>query len=136
MKPPVETVRVSQKGRDILIKLKRHTGIENWNVLCRWALLASIQEENRPALIKNNGDTGIEMTWKIFAGEQSDIIAALVVQRAIADGLNDSTEDRADCLRAHIGRGLEYLGSGRETKSIAAFLGRWALETPHSGVKN
>ena len=135
MKPPVETVRVSQKGRDILLKLKRHTGIENWNVLCRWALLASIREKNRPALIKNTGDPGIEMTWKIFAGEQSDIIAALVIQRAIADGLNDSADDRADCLRAHIARGLEYLGSGNETKSISAFLERWALETPHSDRK-
>ena len=75
------------------------------------------------------------MTWKIFAGEQSDVISALVVQRAIADGLNDSSEDRADCVRAHISRGLEYLGSGRETKSIATFLGRWALKATDSTDK-
>jgi len=49
------------------------------------------------------------------------------MQRAIADELNDTAEDRADCLRAHVARGLEYLGSGNETRSIASFLNRWAL---------
>jgi DNA sulfur modification protein DndE len=128
MKPPVEIVRVNKKGRDILLRLKRHTGIENWNVLCRWALAASIREKKRPAMIKQNADPGVEMSWKVFAGEQSDIIAALVIQRAIDDGMNETSDDRADCLRAHIARGLEYLGSGHETRSIASFLGRWATE--------
>jgi len=135
MKPPVEIVRVNKKGRDILLKLKRHTGIENWNVLCRWALAASIREKKRPALLKQNAEPGIEMSWKVFAGDQADIIAALVVQRAIADNMNDSPDERADCLRAHIARGLEYLGSGHETKSIASFLIRWATETAQSGLK-
>jgi DNA sulfur modification protein DndE len=38
MKPPVETVRISKQGRDQLIKIRRQTGIENWNIICRWAL--------------------------------------------------------------------------------------------------
>ena len=127
MKPPVETVRVSKKGRDILLKLKRHTGIENWNALCRWALLASIREKKCPPIATGDNYGGVEMSWKVFAGESSDTLAALITQRAIADGLNNSNEERADCLRAHLGRGLEYLGSGYETKSIAYFLERWAL---------
>jgi DNA sulfur modification protein DndE len=128
MKPPVETVRISKKGRDILLKLKRHTGIENWNILCRWALAASLREGKRPAMIKDNADGGIEMSWKVFAGEHSDALAALITARAITDGLSAKNEDKSDYLRAHIARGLEYLGSGSETKSIGAFLSRWAMD--------
>ncbi|MFT3783696.1 MAG: DNA sulfur modification protein DndE [Nibricoccus sp.] len=127
MKPPVETVRISKKGRDILLKLKRQTGVENWNVLCRWALMASLREKKRPSLGRENSEGGIEMSWKVFAGEYSDVFAAMVTARAISDGYDGSNEDTADCLRAHLARGLEYLGSGFETKSIASFLSRWAL---------
>lgn len=128
MKPPVETVRISKKGKDILLKLKRHTGIENWNILCRWALAASLREKKRPLMVKDSADGGIEMSWKVFAGEHSDVLAVLVMERAITDGLSAKNEDKADCLRAHIARGLEYLGSGSETKSIGAFLARWAMD--------
>ena len=128
MKPPVETVRISKKGKDILLKLKRNTGIENWNIFCRWALAASLREPTRPIVVKDNADTGIEMSWKVFAGDQSDMFVALLEARAILDGFSSKNEDKAECLRAHIARGLEYLGSGSETKSIGAFLSRWAMD--------
>lgn len=130
MKPPVENVRVSKKGRDTLVKLKRTTGIENWNVLCRWALCASLREAKCPPLGKEATDGGIEMSWKVFAGDQSDLLSALIWHRAIKDGLNASPENAAECLRAHISRGLEYLGSGYDTKSISAFISRWTANTP------
>ena len=110
------------------MKLKRNTGIENWNILCRWALAASLREVTRPIVVKDNADTGIEMSWKVFAGDQSDVFVALLEARAILDGFSAKNEDKAECLRAHIARGLEYLGSGSETKSIGAFLSRWAMD--------
>lgn len=136
MKPPVDTVRVGKKGRDILLKLKRNTGIDNWNILCRWALCASLREAKCPAISKSSSDGGVEMTWKVFAGEQSDIFASLVMNHAIKDGYDDSPEDRAEYLRAHITRGLDYLGSGYETKSIGMFLVRWGLDGAKSAPEN
>ena len=38
----IETVRVSAKARDELIRLKTKTRIENWNTLCRWAICHSL----------------------------------------------------------------------------------------------
>ena len=35
----VEHIRLSKQAKNQLIKLKRVTGIEHWNVLCRWALV-------------------------------------------------------------------------------------------------
>lgn len=125
MKPPVETVRVNRRGKEILIKLKRQTGIENWNVLCRWALVASLAEKKHPPTVRKASEVGVEMTWKVFAGDYANVLAGLIAKRASAAGMNDTAEDRSDFLRAHITRGLDYLGSGFETKSIGAFLNRW-----------
>ena len=37
MEPPIDRIKLSQSARDQLIKLKRITKIDQWNVLCRWA---------------------------------------------------------------------------------------------------
>lgn len=125
MKAPVESVRVSQQGRDQLIKLKRQTGVENWNVLCRWALCCSLREKIVPPRTAASADGGVEMSWKVFAGENADQIAALVYQRAATDGFADTPDGAALCLRAHLHRGLGYLASERENTGIAGFLARW-----------
>jgi DNA sulfur modification protein DndE len=125
MKPPVETVRISQRGRDQLIKLKRQTGIEHWNILCRWALCASLKERAMPVESSAVGDGGIEMTWRVFAGDLSDVFAAVLAVRAQQDGLGDTPEALGDCLRLHLHRGLGYLASGTEKKTIDAFFSRW-----------
>ena len=37
----IKNFRVSAQARDQLIRLKSKTGIGQWNVLCRWALVVS-----------------------------------------------------------------------------------------------
>lgn len=126
MKPPVETVRISKQGRDQLAKLRKHTGIQHWNTLCRWSLCASLQEPSKPQEVNQKLDGGIEMTWKVLAGEHSDIYAALVWARTGQDGYELTQDAAARCLRAHLHRGLTYLASGYETRSISDFSSRWA----------
>jgi DNA sulfur modification protein DndE len=125
MKPPVETIRISKQGRDQLIKLRRQTGIDHWNVLCRWAFCVSMREKTSPPSVNQKLDGGVEMTWKVFAGDQSEIFSALTLLRARKDGLPINPEGIASCLRAHLHRGLAYLASGKETRSISDFAKRW-----------
>ena len=44
--PPVEVVRVSEVSRLNLIALKKRTGIENWNILCRWGFCLSLADRS------------------------------------------------------------------------------------------
>ena len=62
----IETVRISQRGKDQLVKLKRITGIRNWNVLCRWALATSLADPTVPLVRDVKTDSNIEMTWRTF----------------------------------------------------------------------
>jgi len=74
----IETVRVSEKAKVQLITLKRRTGIQNWNVLCRWALCSSLAEKSEPPNEDIPSDSSIEMTWKTFTGGEEELYLALV----------------------------------------------------------
>ncbi len=125
IKPPLETIRISRQGRDQLIKLRRNTGLENWNILCRWAFCVSLKDLKPPAVFADRLDGGVEMTWKVFAGDQSDVYAVLAIMRARADGVGDTEEAIGGCIRAHLHRGLGYLASGTATRSLSDLTTRW-----------
>jgi len=131
MKPPVDSVRVSAQGRDQLIKLKRQTGIENWNTLCRWALCCSLREKAAPGEPVSGSEVGVDIRWETFGGDYSEVLSALVYQRSRRDGFGDSRDAAAQCFRAHLHRGLGYLASESYLTSdsgearIERFMQRW-----------
>lgn len=128
MKAPIETIRISQQGKDQLIKLRRNTGIEHWNVLCRWAFCASLRDPKAPTAFSDKLEGGVEMTWKVFAGEHADLYAGLTRMRAKEDGWAGSEEEIGQYLRAHLHRGLNFLSSGTATKSLAELCSKWITE--------
>lgn len=110
MKPPVETVRISSKGKDILTKMKRRLGVERWNEICRVALCRSLANPTKPSKSRSGWDSTIEIEWKTFAGEHSDVYAAMTKMRALSDNVDVSQKDSlADYFRAHIERGIGSL---------------------------
>lgn len=123
MKPPCETLRLGKQSRDNLIKIKRVTGIEHWNIICRWALLVSLREPTRPVSPPESSEGGVEIAWKVFAGDYSDVLASLLFLRNHDEG--ESALDSATALRGHVTRGLGYLASGTDTKTISDFIRRW-----------
>lgn len=118
----LETIRLSQTARDQLVWLKRNTGIANWNVLCRWALALSLQDDSTPLVKEIVTDSNVEMSWRTFAGSYGDIYLALLKQRCIADGEEPTDEAVSRTLIVHIHRGVGYLHGRRELKSISDFV--------------
>jgi DNA sulfur modification protein DndE len=49
MSSPIERIKLSKKAKDQLMKLKRVTKIDQWNILCRWAFCTSLAEKSNPA---------------------------------------------------------------------------------------
>lgn len=125
MKPPAETIRITKQGRDQLSKLRKQTGVEHWNALCRWAFCVSLREPTRPPAITDKFEGGVEMTWKVFSGDQSELFAALTRLRARQDGFALTAEGVGTCLRAHIHRGLAYLASGKDARNLTDITKRW-----------
>lgn len=118
----VATIHVSQQAKEQLIKLKRNTGIQNWNVLCRWAFAVSLAEPSKPADMKVNAQVDL-MDWKAFGGPYGDIYWTLLKQRCKQDGLGIDEETLAAQFKLHLHRGIGYLSNSKDIKSIAGLIG-------------
>lgn len=123
MKPPLESIGVSQRSREILITLKRRTGIANWNVICRWGFCDSLANQNRPVPVVGQADSNIDMSWDTFAGEIAEPLLAAFEVRAAKDGVSKDKHDRAAYFRSHLERGVSQL---QNAKSIHDLLGKAA----------
>ena len=110
VKPPVDVLRCSVQGRDVLIKLKRQTGMEHWNELCRIAYFYSLANLKKPVMYQPYGSIGLEIDWKVFAGNYSNELIALTRLRAHHDEINiEDTNEVAEYFRAHLERGIRSL---------------------------
>ncbi|MCK1969295.1 DNA sulfur modification protein DndE [Franconibacter sp. IITDAS19] len=106
----LEIIRLSEKAKQQLITLKKRTGIENWNILCRWALCVSLAEKTVPPHEDIITDSNIEMTWKTFTGEYSEAYLAIIKQRIYQDYGSLASDINPDYfVKLHLHRGVSYL---------------------------
>lgn len=114
----VRTIRLSQKAKEQLIRLKSRTGITTWNTLCRWALCVSLAEPSVPQNVENPADSNVEMDWKTFCGSYGSVIKAALQQRCYEDGLGSEPATIAKQFRLHLHRGISYLAGNKKLKKI------------------
>ena len=126
----IEHLRLAQTARDQLVTLKRRTGIAHWNVLCRWALCRSLAEPAPPPAVKLVLDSSVEMTWRVFAGDQGDVLWALVRFRCHIDGLDLDEETLANQFRLHLHRGIGYLVGDPRVTNVTGLASVALLEEP------
>ncbi|MCH7527452.1 MAG: DNA sulfur modification protein DndE [Planctomycetes bacterium] len=122
----IEGFRVSKRGRDQLVTLKRRTGVENWNVLCRWAFCLSLAEPNPPRSERIPADSSVELTWHTFASEYEGVYLAALKQRCKQEGLDLSKRSLATQFRRHLHRGLGYLAGDPNLTDISGLVSRAA----------
>lgn len=112
----IETVRVSDRGRIQLMTVRRRTGIENWNVICRWALVISLKEKSIPPQENIVTDSSVEMTWRTFGGSYEKVYLGLLIQRLIKDKIEITKENVNNYFKIHLHRGLSNLATGKFKK--------------------
>lgn len=117
----IETVKVSEKAKVQLITLKKRTGIQNWNVICRWAFCMSLAEKSPLPNEDVVADSSVEMTWKTFSGGKEDLYMGLLLLKAKKDGIQYDEVKINNYFKLHLHRGISYL-NGRSTETIEKFL--------------
>jgi DNA sulfur modification protein DndE len=123
MESPIERVIISQTAKEQLIKLKRSTKIEQWNILCRWALCRSLAEASIPSSVTLGKNSNVEMTWSVFAGDIADILLIALKQRCDRDNLGTDKETLKQQFRLHLHRGIGYLAGEAELNNIEDLIG-------------
>ena len=114
----VDAVRVDERAKTQLMTLKRRTGIKNWNVLCRWALCASLAEPSIPADQEIGTLSNVEMSWSTFGGQAADVYTAIIQARCEVDGIPQTPDALAKQFRLHLHRGITYLVGTEDTKTL------------------
>ncbi|HEY9794545.1 MAG TPA: DNA sulfur modification protein DndE [Leptolyngbyaceae cyanobacterium] len=118
MEPPIDRFKLSQTAKDQLLKLRRHTKIDQWNILCRWGFCRSLAEPTIPSPVPIPADSNVELTWRVFGGEMSDILLIALKQRCHNDGFPLDKETLATQFRLHLHRGIGYLAGDQNMKKI------------------
>jgi DNA sulfur modification protein DndE len=115
----LKQIRLSAQAREQLIRLKTKTGIQQWNILCRWALCLSLRQTTPPTPIEVPADSNVEMSWQVFGGECQELYLALLKERCEQDGLGASEEVLSRQFRLHLHRGISYLAAPQMVRSCA-----------------
>ena len=123
MEPPVNNIKLSQTAKDQLVKLKRSTKIEQWNILCRWAFCRSLAEAAPPSIVTIVADSSLEMTWRVFGGDLADVLILALRQRCHQDGLALTPDILSQQFRLHLHRGIGYLAGDTHLRQIEDLVG-------------
>lgn len=118
----IKQIRLSNTAKDKLSRLKGKTGIQNWNVLCRWAFCFSIKEGTIPTDIEIASDSNVEMSWITFAGEYYELYEALIKAWCIKNNLGIDDVIIAKYFKLHLERGIGYLSGTNFIKNIKDLL--------------
>ncbi len=121
MTPP-DSVKLSERAKTQLITMKRRTGIQNWNVLCRWAFCMSIAEPSKPPEEDIPADSSVEMTWKTFSGGAEDVYWGMLIARAEEDGVPVEKQALGQYFRLHLHRGVSYLAGTKGASNLAELI--------------
>jgi DNA sulfur modification protein DndE len=133
MRPP-DAVRISARGREILIKLKRYTGIGQWNTLCRLAYCYSLAISTEPTHVPEKGDCALEIEWTTFCGPIKAEITALTLWRSKTSAI--APQDLAKYVRAHVERGLGGIQNLRTLSELVKLPLGTSPSSRNSGVTN
>ena len=124
----IKQIKLSNAAKDKLSRLKGKTGIQNWNVLCRWAFCFSLKEGTIPTDIEINSDSNVEMSWLTFAGEDHELYEALIKEWCIENDLGTDNDTIAKYFKLHLERGIGYLSGTNFVKDIKDLLDKSLLE--------
>jgi len=114
----IKQIKLSNISKDKLSRLKGRTGIQQWNIFCRWALCYSLSESTIPPELEVPSDSNVEMTWHTFAGEYHEIYDALVKAWCIQHALKTDEETLVKYFKLHLNRGISYLAGTNLIKGI------------------
>jgi DNA sulfur modification protein DndE len=105
----IERVKLTGTAKQQLITLKRRTGIEHYNIICRHALMTSLGSDKPMPAEALNFSGGLEIDWKVFAGEAADTYLNLLCIRSIKENNQVNSEAIKAILTSHLHRGLSLL---------------------------
>ena len=119
----LRNIRLSNVEKNRLSRLKRKTGLSQWNILCRWAFCLSLAEKSIPSKVDIVADSNVEMSWRTFAGSgNEELLIAVLKARCLRDSLPTDDITLAQQFKLHLHRGIGYLATSGKIGSLPDLL--------------
>jgi len=118
----IDRIRLTAAAKIQLSTLKRKTGIEHYNSICRHALCVSLANPSMPPDEDFNFASGVEIDWRIFTGGNEEFYLNLLLLRVRQDGVDVNTESIKKTCACHLHRGLSYLAGKEDGFIVGALL--------------
>ena len=104
----LDTLRTTTNLKNILSRLKGITGIQYWNVLCRWGLSLSLKQKKLPRLVDEKLD-GVEIDFDVFVGKNKNIYTQLLINNLRKNKIEINRDNAYKYLIAHVNRGINII---------------------------
>lgn len=115
----IDRIRLTAAAKTQLATLKRRTGIEHNNALCRHALCISL---NNPAMLPDevlNFSGGVDIDWRTFTGNYEVVYYNLVAMRLLSDGKRITAAFVKDAATLHTHRGLSLMVGQKDSELMS-----------------
>jgi DNA sulfur modification protein DndE len=99
----INRIRFSKDASEALNKMKGKVGL-NWNLICRIGFCVSLNDMTPVNPKDYKADGSIEIEKKILIGQEEDMYYALLKQRCLLEGIDES--QYVDYFKAHMNRGV------------------------------
>lgn len=119
----IDRIRLTAVAKNQLITLKRKTGINHYNTLCRYAFCLSLANDAIPPIENFNFNGGIDIDWRTFTGGYDVLYINLLALRQSQDKLASDEESLKISLSTHLHRGLSFMASMTEHELMQRFCG-------------
>lgn len=116
----MERVKLTATAKNQLVTLKRRTGIEHNNAICRHALCISLANPSVPPEENFVYSGGLEIEWRTFTGGRDELYTNLLIVRLLSEGKAITEDAIRSILQLHVHRGLSYLMSQRDDDLLVA----------------
>jgi len=105
----IDRVKLTAAAKNQLITIKRRTGINHYNSICRHALCISLAATSELVIEKLNFSDGLEIDWSILTSGYGELYINIVRSSLPETAIND--DQLKDIITSHIHRGLSFIFS-------------------------
>lgn len=117
----IDRIRLTAVAKNQLITLKRKTGINHYNTLCRYAFCLSLANETVPPMEIFNFNGGIDIDWRTFTGGNEALYFNILLMRHQLDEMSNDEISLKNTLATHLHRGLSFMAGMSESEVLQKF---------------
>jgi len=117
----IESIRLTESEKEMLTRIKRKTGIDSWNVLCRWAYMIGLSHQGTAGNAAHEKRDAVEIKWETFSGKNSYLYIAITQLRYTVELSKEREITLFDFVHRKLSTGIRILSKSASENNLLCF---------------